>query len=101
MEWGRHSMALYERCFARTHSPGATGLWGSRLHLPIRAVLGGVFVWAGLTKLVEPRAFARVIDQYGLLPEDLLPLVAIGLPVLELLTGAGVVLGFRRSLDAA
>jgi uncharacterized membrane protein YphA (DoxX/SURF4 family) len=66
----------------------------------VRVVLGGVFVYAGVIKLMDPRGFARAIAQFGLLPEPLLPLVAVGLPALELLAGAGLVFEVRGSLSA-
>jgi uncharacterized membrane protein YphA (DoxX/SURF4 family) len=59
----------------------------------LRLSLACVFIYAGLIKLFDPRAFAHTIAQYDLLPGGLLPLVAVGLPALELLAGLG--LGFE------
>jgi hypothetical protein len=70
--------------------------WPSRL---IRFGLGMVFVYSGMIKLGAPKAFARTLSQYDLIPDSLLPVVAIGLPILELLAGIGVVLAFRGSLS--
>lgn len=50
-------------------------------------------------KLLDPKAFARIISRYELIPDTLLPLVAIGLPVLELVAGIGVLLAVRGSLS--
>jgi uncharacterized membrane protein YphA (DoxX/SURF4 family) len=61
-------------------------------------VLAGLFVWAGLTKLMAPRAFARLISAYDLLPDFLLAPVAIGLPLLEVMAGLGLLAGIRGSL---
>ncbi|MBA4395380.1 MAG: hypothetical protein C0407_17660, partial [Desulfobacca sp.] len=58
----------------------------------IRLALGLIFVVAGATKLQDPQAFARIISRYDLLPDFLLPVTAIGLPILELLAGIGVIL---------
>lgn len=63
-----------------------------------RIVLAGVFIWAGLTKLMAPRAFARLISAYDLLPDSLLAPVAIGLPILEVMAGLGLLFGIRGSL---
>jgi hypothetical protein len=71
-------------------------LWPSGL---IRFGLGGVFVYSGIIKLCAPKIFARSLSQYDLIPEALLPVAAIGLPVLELLAGIGVILAFRGSLS--
>ncbi len=67
------------------------------LYRSVRVVLGGVFVIAGAGKLMDPRAFARLISAYGLLPEELLVPVAIGLPIIEVLAGAGLLLDVRCS----
>ena len=38
----------------------------------MRLVLGVVFIFAGVSKLMDPGAFARTISVYGLLPDALL-----------------------------
>jgi uncharacterized membrane protein YphA (DoxX/SURF4 family) len=68
------------------------------LYLLLRLGLAGIFIYAGFIKLLDPRAFAHVIAQYDLIPEGLLPLVAMGLPVLELLAGLGLIGEIRGSL---
>ena len=78
--------------------PG-TFLFQSRwLYRLMRILLGGVFVVAGGSKLLDPRAFARIISAYDLLPEELLAPVAIGLPAVEVLAGVGLLLDARGSL---
>jgi uncharacterized membrane protein YphA (DoxX/SURF4 family) len=66
----------------------------------VRSVLGAVFVYAGFIKLIDPKAFARVISQYDLIPESLLAPVAVGLPLAEFLAGLGLLLNIRGSLSA-
>ena len=66
--------------------------------LLLRMGLGLVFIYAGVVKLLDPKAFARIISQYDLIPSALLPVAAIGLPVLELLAGIGIILAVRGSL---
>jgi uncharacterized membrane protein YphA (DoxX/SURF4 family) len=63
----------------------------------LRLGLACVFIYAGLIKLLDPRAFAHAIAQYDLIPETLLPLVAVGLPALELLAGVGLSCEVRGS----
>ena len=55
-----------------------------------RWILGGVFIYAGSTKLMEPRVFTVLIEAYGFVPESLLMPVAIGLPFLEVIAGFGL-----------
>ena len=64
----------------------------------LRLSLACIFIYAGFIKLLDPRAFAHAIAQYDLLPEGLLPMVAVGLPALELLAGLGLVIEVRGSL---
>ena len=64
----------------------------------VRVVLGVVFVWAGSVKLADPEGFAEIISSYELVPETLLLVVAVGLPVLEVFAGLGLVFDIRGSL---
>jgi uncharacterized membrane protein YphA (DoxX/SURF4 family) len=57
-----------------------TSLWA---YQSIRCLLAVVFLYAGATKLVDPKAFAALIDAYGIVPGPLLMPVAVGLPLLE------------------
>jgi uncharacterized membrane protein YphA (DoxX/SURF4 family) len=64
----------------------------------LRVGLGCLFVYAGFIKLLDPKAFAHSVAQFDLLPEPLLPLVALGLPALELVAGLGLIFEVRGSL---
>lgn len=57
-----------------------------------RIVIGIVFIWAGSIKLMDPKSFGQIISQYRIVPEALLPVIAIGLPLIELLAGIGLVI---------
>jgi len=70
-------------------------IWPYRL---VRIALGALFLYGGVVKLLDPRAFARIISAYDLVPEPLLPVVAIGLPALEALAGLTLILDIRGSL---
>lgn len=69
-----------------------------RLYLFVRLALGLLFIYAGAVKLGDPKAFARTISHFGLLPEPLLPVVAIGLPALEVLAGIALAFDLRPGL---
>jgi uncharacterized membrane protein YphA (DoxX/SURF4 family) len=60
----------------------------------VRLALAGLFIYGGVTKLFDPKAFAATISAYDLVPEAFLPVVAIGLPLIE--TIAGLALVFDR-----
>jgi len=66
----------------------------------IRYSIGFVFLYAGLTKIVDPKSFAAIMSQYGIVPEFLLAPVAIGLPIVEILAGLGLIFKVRGSATA-
>ena len=62
--------------------------------------LGLLFIYAGGRKLLAPEAFAVLIDAFGILPESLVPVVAILLPALEVAAGFVLLADFRGGLAA-
>lgn len=71
----------------------------SLLYRALRLLLGVIFIFAGVSKLLDPHAFARTISAYGILPDALLFPVAIALAALEFLTGTCLLLNIRGSLQ--
>ncbi len=69
--------------------------WTYRL---VRFVLAALFIYGGGVKLLDPKAFAATISVYNLVPEMLLPVVAVGLPLIEVLAGIGLLFDIRGSL---
>jgi len=66
------------------------------LRLAARLALGGVFVYLGLAKAVDPVGFLKLLRQFDLLPGALaLNLVAAVLPWCEVLFGVALVAGVR------
>ncbi|MCP4703235.1 MAG: DoxX family membrane protein [candidate division Zixibacteria bacterium] len=66
------------------------------LSLITRLVVGGIFIYASLDKIVYPSEFARIVYNYHLAPGDLVNLTAIILPWIELICGLSVILGFYK-----
>lgn len=64
--------------------------------LVVRFFLGVVFIYASLDKIQHPAAFAKIIDNYRILPLATVNLLAIFLPWLEIMIGAGLILGIAR-----
>lgn len=58
-----------------------------------RLVLGLVFIYAAIDKIVHPEAFAWAVYNYQILPESLINLTAIILPWLELGIALFLILG--------
>jgi hypothetical protein len=73
-----------------------TSIWAYRF---IRWVLSVAFLYAGATKLADPKAFAALIDAYGIVPNPLLMPVAVGLPLLEMVAAIGLMADIRGSLS--
>ncbi|MBW1894794.1 MAG: DoxX family membrane protein [Deltaproteobacteria bacterium] len=65
----------------------------NRLELTVRFVLGGIFIFASIDKIIAPAHFAKIIYGYYLFPECSINLIAIVLPYLELFSGIALVLG--------
>lgn len=56
-------------------------------------VVGGIFIYAGVIKVIDPVAFARDIDNYHMLPWALSVRLAFYLPWLEVCCGLAVLCG--------
>ena len=72
------------------------------MHWILAAVVGGVFVYASVSKIDQPREFAKIIYHYqvigpsqalGFVPANLL---AVILPWIELLTGIALIVNVWR-----
>ncbi len=58
-----------------------------------RVLLGAIFVYASLDKIIEPAAFAQAIANYQILPPAWVNAVALILPWLELVSGICLITG--------
>ncbi len=61
--------------------------------LVARLILGGVFVFASIDKILHPAAFAEAVYNYQILPDSLINLTAILLPWMELVLGSLLIIG--------
>ena len=59
----------------------------------LRVVIGLVFIWASWDKLLDPEAFARVVDNYKLLPHFMVNPAAVILPWTEMICGLLLTVG--------
>lgn len=59
-----------------------------------RIAFGALFIWASFNKLLDPQGFAEIIDNYKLLPPQLVNLPAIVFPWIELVCGVLLIIGF-------
>jgi uncharacterized membrane protein YphA (DoxX/SURF4 family) len=65
-----------------------------------RLGLAGIWLWAGLSKMLAPEEAVRAVAAYRLLPHDLVNPVAWGLPFAETALGVLLLLGIRTRVSA-
>lgn len=65
----------------------------NRINWILRFIVGGAFVFAGALKVADPAKFALDVGHYRLLPHELINLVAILLPWVEIVAGLFVLSG--------
>lgn len=63
------------------------------LLLALRLVIGGIFIYAGTLKIADPVAFADSIATFQILPSQLINVVALALPLFEILAGGALIFG--------
>ena len=57
------------------------------INIALRFVVGGVFVFAGVVKIINPAQFAGDIGNYRVLPYEWIDLLAVTLPWVEVVAG--------------
>jgi uncharacterized membrane protein YphA (DoxX/SURF4 family) len=65
-----------------------------QIYLWFRLFLGALFLWASVEKIVNPEAFAKIIENYHILPSGLVNLTALLLPWTEAVCGILLITGF-------
>ncbi len=63
------------------------------LVLAVRVVFGGLLIYASYDKILEPEAFGKAVWNYKIFSRDVSLGIATVLPWMELLSGAGIILG--------
>ncbi|MEA2006376.1 MAG: MauE/DoxX family redox-associated membrane protein [Acidobacteriota bacterium] len=58
-----------------------------------RIIVGGVFIWAGVLKIIDPLGFAQSIANYRLFPVWMAFFLALVIPWIELICGVLLILG--------
>ncbi len=63
-------------------------------------ILGGLFIYASIDKIVHPHAFAKIIYNYQLMPKIFIYFTAVTLPWVEIVAGLALVAGIYRRASA-
>ncbi len=71
------------------------------VQLICRLILGGVFIYAGATKITHLHELARIIHNYKILPESLVYISAVIMPWVEILTGFSLIVGVYKKASAS
>ena len=58
-----------------------------------RLAVGIIFIWASIYKIIDPCSFSKSIWYYHMVPGDIINLMAIILPWVELISGACLIVG--------
>lgn len=73
----------------------------SYLQLISRLFVGTFFIVAAVGKIADPNLFAEQIENYRMVPEFLLHLMALTFPWIEFVTGITLILGVRLKATAS
>lgn len=65
-----------------------------------RIVLGGLFIYSGIDKIIDPLSFATIIHHYRIAPPDMINFAAIVIPWIEFMAGLFLVLGIKVRASA-
>jgi len=66
-------------------------IWTERIG---RWILGVIFLYAAITKILDPAGFAADISHYALLPNSMVNATAVILPWIEAIVGLAMLAGF-------
>ncbi len=73
---------------------GRTRALLSALAFAARYVVAAVFLLAALPKVADPQSFLVAIENYHMVPTSWAPLIALALPITELLVGFLLIVGW-------
>ena len=61
--------------------------------LACRLFLAFIFIYAGVSKIIDPKSFAKELLAYQVFPDFCINIIALGLPPLETLAGLSIIAG--------
>lgn len=70
--------------------------WKCWVYRLVALVFGGVFVYSGILKALDPGRFVISVRSFRLLPDPFAAWLAMGLPWLEIVAGLAVITGILR-----
>lgn len=70
------------------------------LVLITRLIVGGLFIYSSIDKILNPLAFAAIIHNYRIVPPDFINYIAVVIPWIEFTGGVLLVLGIKARSSA-
>jgi uncharacterized membrane protein YphA (DoxX/SURF4 family) len=67
--------------------------FSSSISFLARIVLGGIFIYSGTVKILDPSGFAQAVSNYRIIPDWLVNPFALVLPWIETVAGISMILG--------
>ena len=71
-----------------------SGIVLSYAHNILRILMGIIFIYAGIGKIISPLDFAQLIDNYRILPTLFVKPLAVMLPWIEIMCGLSLISGY-------
>lgn len=65
-----------------------------------RLIVGGLFIWAGILKIVNPLEFAQNVKNFRIVSHEISFFTALVLPWMEVICGAFLIVGFFHKSSA-
>ena len=65
-----------------------------------RVIVGGLFIYSSVDKIIDPLSFATIIHNYRITPPGLINYIAVIIPWLEFTVGVFLVVGFKVRASA-
>ena len=75
-------------------------LENKRLLLLTRIIVGGLFVYSSIEKIIDPLAFATIIHNYRITPPGMINLLTVVIPWMEFTAGVFLIFGVRIRASA-
>lgn len=76
--------------------------WAGWALLPVRLAIGGLFIYSGFSKLIQPQGyFEYIVGMYDLGPEWAVSIAATAIPWVELICGTFLAVGYMTRTSAA
>jgi uncharacterized membrane protein YphA (DoxX/SURF4 family) len=71
------------------------------LQFILRLIIGAMFIYVAYNKFINPEEFAKAIKNYDMLPLQVINIMAIILPYIELFSGLFLILGIYKKGSSA